>query len=164
MLGEFLANNAPDVTVQIVVKSKEDWDEYIDSVSFILYLIELSFHFIYLFQVCRSYGFYERHCPFVYTLQGDLIGDGSDFLEHVRNNYCRASITPTTEQAENRKRANMKQIEELMRRRVGLTLEEKISEHQKKIVTKNVISHINDCFYDPYEEHGQIYYLRRTDL
>lgn len=79
--------------------------------------------------MCRSYGFYERHCPFVYTLQGDLIGDGSDFLEHVRNNYCRASITPTTEQAENRKRANMKQIEELMRRRVGLTLEEKIIEH-----------------------------------
>ena len=93
-----------------------------------------------------------------------MIGDGSDFLEHVRNNYCRATITPTTEQTENRKRANIRQIEELMRRRVGLTLEEKITEHQKKIVKKDVISHINDSFYAPFEEDGQIFYLRRTDL
>ena len=50
MLGEFIQNNAPDVTVQIVVKSKEDWDDYIDAVSSILNLIELSFHFIYLFR------------------------------------------------------------------------------------------------------------------
>ena len=56
------------------------------------------------------------------------------------------------------------QIEELMRRRVGMTLGEKITEHAKKIVTKNVISHINDSFYAPYEEDGQIYYLRRTNL
>ena len=33
MLGEFLEENCPDVTVQIVVKSNEDWADYIDSVS-----------------------------------------------------------------------------------------------------------------------------------
>ena len=51
-----------------------------------------------------------------------------------------------------------------MRRRVGLTLGEKISEHQQKIVTKNVISHITDSFYSPQEEDGQIFFIRRTDL
>ena len=34
MLGEFLEENCPDVTVQVVVKSNEDWADYIDSVSF----------------------------------------------------------------------------------------------------------------------------------
>ena len=33
MLGEFLEQNCPDVTVQVVIKSNEDWGEYIDSVS-----------------------------------------------------------------------------------------------------------------------------------
>ncbi len=33
MLGEILEKNAPDVTVQVVVKSNEDWGDYIDAVS-----------------------------------------------------------------------------------------------------------------------------------
>lgn len=33
MLGEFLEQNCPDVSVQVVVKSQEDWPDYIDSVS-----------------------------------------------------------------------------------------------------------------------------------
>ena len=33
MLGEFLEANCPDVTVKVVIKSNEDWGEYIDSVS-----------------------------------------------------------------------------------------------------------------------------------
>ena len=33
MLGEFLSENCPDVTVQVVIKSNEDWGEYIDAVS-----------------------------------------------------------------------------------------------------------------------------------
>jgi len=73
MLGEFLEENCPDVSVQVVIKSNEDWADYIDS-------------------VCRSYGFYQRSCPFVYTIEGELIGDGAEFIEHVRNRYCRASI------------------------------------------------------------------------
>ena len=35
MLGEFLQENCPDVSVQVVVKSNEDWPDFIDSVSFI---------------------------------------------------------------------------------------------------------------------------------
>lgn len=33
MLGEFLEENCPDVSVQVVIKSNEDWGEYIDAVS-----------------------------------------------------------------------------------------------------------------------------------
>lgn len=33
MLGEYLEENCPDVSVQVVIKSNEDWGEYIDSVS-----------------------------------------------------------------------------------------------------------------------------------
>ena len=33
MLGEFLEENCPDVTVKVVIKSNEDWTEFIDSVS-----------------------------------------------------------------------------------------------------------------------------------
>ena len=40
MLGEFLEKNAPDVSVQVVIKSNEDWGDYIDSVS-----NYLSYHF-----------------------------------------------------------------------------------------------------------------------
>jgi len=40
MLGEFLEKNAPDVSVQVVIKSNEDWGDYIDSVS-----TYLSYHF-----------------------------------------------------------------------------------------------------------------------
>lgn len=34
MLGEFLEENCPDVSVQVVIKPNEDWAEYIDAVSF----------------------------------------------------------------------------------------------------------------------------------
>ena len=34
MLGEYLEQNCPDVSVQVVIKSNEDWGEYIDSVSY----------------------------------------------------------------------------------------------------------------------------------
>jgi len=74
MLGQFLEENCPDVSVQVVIKSNEDWGEYIDA-------------------VCRSYGFYRRlQGPFVYTLEGKLIGDGAEFIEHIRARYCRASV------------------------------------------------------------------------
>ena len=105
MLGEFLEKNAPDVSVQVVVKSNEDWGEYIDAVSVHTHLslaflvLNISYHnvqiyplYCIVFQVCRSYGFYDRSCPFIYTLEGEHIGDGADFIEHVRNRYCRASI------------------------------------------------------------------------
>jgi len=68
MLGEFLEKNCPDVSVKIVIKHTTDWTEFIES-------------------TCRSFGFYERTCPIVFTIEGDLIGDGANFVEHVRDRY-----------------------------------------------------------------------------
>ena len=39
MLGEFLEENCPDVTVQVVIKSNEDWGEYIDAVRIFLSVV-----------------------------------------------------------------------------------------------------------------------------
>ena len=55
MLGEFLEQNCPDVTVQVVIKSNEDWGEYIDSVSSKIYRFEFSKTIVYL--IC---GFLNR--------------------------------------------------------------------------------------------------------
>ena len=48
-------------------------------------------------QLCRSYGFYTRSCPFIFTLEGEPIGDGADFVEHVRLRYCRAAVNMSKE-------------------------------------------------------------------
>ena len=40
-------------------------------------------------------------------MEGELIGDGSDFIEHVRNNYCRANVMIVKETQDNRARDNM---------------------------------------------------------
>lgn len=45
-----------------------------------------------------------------------------------------------------------------------MTLKEKIESHLEKIKTKNVISHISDSFFQPHEEQGCMFQLRRTNL
>ena len=69
------------------------------------------------------------------------------------------------EHQDNRQKDNLRQIEELMRRRKqGMTLGEKIESHLEKVKTRNVISLLGDCFFEPVEEHGVCYQLRRTNL
>jgi len=68
MLGEFLEENCPDVSCKFVIKHSDDWSAFIDA-------------------TCRSFGFYEKTCPLVYTIEGKLIGDGASFVEHVRERY-----------------------------------------------------------------------------
>ena len=55
MLGEFLEQNCPDVNVQVVIKSNEDWGEYIDSVSSKINIFEFLTTMVYL--IC---GFLNR--------------------------------------------------------------------------------------------------------
>ena len=115
--------------------------------------------------MCRSYGFYERSCPFIYTLEGESIGDGSDFVEHVRTRYCRANVNIEQETVKKRTQENIRMIEEQMRKiREGMTLQEKIAEHQEKVLNTNVVSHITDAFFEQVEDEGDIFYLRRTNL
>ena len=85
----------------------------------------------------------------MFTLEGEPIGDGADFVEHVRQRYCRAAVTMTKESQDTRARDNLEKIEELMRRRKhGLTLAEKIDKHLEKIKKKDMIVHITDSFFE----------------
>ena len=78
-------------------------------------------------QVCRAYGFYEQFCPFIYTLEGELIGDGADFMEHVRQSYARTQITMDRQQVDEIRKHNLETINDQMRKREeGMNLKEKI--------------------------------------
>ena len=87
MLGEFLEKNCPDVSVKIVIKHTSEWTEFIDSVSQVSLHHQQEVTVFNCTQTCRSFGFYERTCSIVFTIEGDLIGDGANFVEHVRDRY-----------------------------------------------------------------------------
>ena len=65
--------------------------------------------------MCRSYGFEKKSCPIVYTLEGTLIGDGRDFVDHVRERYGK-SLTVTKENQKNRTKINVEENEKRMRK------------------------------------------------
>ena len=96
-------------------------------------------------QVCRSFGFYKRTCPLVFTIEGDLIGDQVDFREHVRSRYCRTNITMAKEFHDVRYKDNMQQAEDVIRNRLnGPSLREKIAKKSEKAKKLGLISHIVD--------------------
>ena len=82
-----MTNNTPDVQVKYVIKDNSEWKEFVDS-------------------VCRSYGFEKKSCPLVYTLEGTLIGDGSDFITHCHELFDK-TVTVTKEQQKNRQKLNV---------------------------------------------------------
>jgi hypothetical protein len=77
IVGEYLELNTSDVHVKFVIKDTSEWKEFVES-------------------VCRTYGFPKKTCPLVYTLEGTLIGDGSDFLAHIHELYDK-TVTITKE-------------------------------------------------------------------
>ena len=102
--------NAPDVNIKIVIKDKSEWNEFIDA-------------------VCRSYGFEQKSCPIVYTLEGTLIGTGVQFLEHIKEKYNLTMQTLTKESLKSRQQLNIDENDERMRlKHKGQTLGERIHE------------------------------------
>ena len=65
MIGEYLQANAPDLHVSYIIKDSAEWPEFVDSLA-------------------RTYGFDKITCPLIYTIEGTLIGDGGQFVEHIR--------------------------------------------------------------------------------
>jgi hypothetical protein len=119
MLGEFLEKNTPDVSVQYVIKDRSEWSEFIDS-------------------VCRSYGFEEKTCPIIYTLEGTLIGDGRNFVDHVRKRFNK-QLNFAKEVTRARAKLNTDDNEERMKKnRDGETLSERVENYLDKIRKKNV--------------------------
>lgn len=145
MLGEFLEENCPDVSVKFVIKHEKEWHDFIDA-------------------TCRSFGFYEKTCPIVYTIEGTLIGDGANFVEHVRDRYGKV-LGMTKENQKRRTNKNVEMIQDEMRKKKdGLTLSEKIEKAIEKVKKKENVSHMNDTFYEEVVDRGVVFYLRKTNL
>jgi hypothetical protein len=114
--------------------------------------------------VCRSYGFYQRTCPLVYTIEGTLIGDGAAFVEHVRERYQKI-LAMTKDTQKKRTAENMHEIQEMMRKKKEpLTLGETIEKQIEKVKGKEAITHVGDTFFQKESEGGLIYFVRRSDM
>ena len=144
ILGEFVEINAPDIQIKTIVKDKSEWAEFQDS-------------------VCRTYGFEKKCCPLVYTLEGTLIGDGAEFITHIKEKYGIA-LTITKESLKQRQKLNIVETEERMRKLAGQTLGEKILAEVGKKPKKNVTNLITDSFYHMEIEQGIPFYVRRTNV
>lgn len=115
-------------------------------------------------QVCRSYGFPKRSCPIIYTLEGTLIGDAKQFIDHVKERYGK-SIAITKETAKRRTQQNMKEInEEMRKKKEGLTLGEKIEKYLNKAKKKGIIKLLDEDFFQEEVHTGISFYVRRTNL
>lgn len=136
--------NCPDVSVTTVIKDRTEWEEFVDA-------------------VVRSYGFNIKSDPLIYTLQGDLIGDGSRFVDHLRNTY-NIHLTLTKETLKNRQRKNIYDNEERMRKRGGRTFGEEIEAVIIEKPKKNVSKLITDSFYTQEFDNGVSFFVRRTNL
>jgi hypothetical protein len=127
LLAEFAMENSPDVNVTCIIKDKSEWEEFVDA-------------------VVRSYGFDQKSDPLIYTLQGDLIGDGERFVDHLRHTY-NIHLTLTKETLKNLTRKNIYDNEERMRLRGGRTFGEQIEEKTNKKPKRHVQKLITDAFY-----------------
>lgn len=140
-----MSKNTPDVDVKYVIKDNTEWKEFVDS-------------------VCRSYGFEKKTCPLVYTLEGTLIGDGSDFITHCHELFDK-TVTVTKEMQKNRQKLNVQLNDERMRKKKeGDTLGEKIEKQMGKIAKKRVAQLIDDAFYQHEIERGVKFQVRRTNF
>jgi hypothetical protein len=145
LLGEYLELNCPDVSVKYVIKDNSEWPDFIDA-------------------VVRSYGFASKTCPIIYTLEGTLIGDGPEFIDHVREIYGK-ELNISGEQKKSRVRLNKDENDERMRiKKEGDTKGQKIEKKLAKVSKKKIAELIDDCFYQPELEAGFQFFVRRGDF
>ena len=77
-----------------------------------------------------------------------MIGDGRDFVDHVRERYGK-SLTITKESQKNRTKINVEENDERMRKlKDGETLGEKIENHLEKKKKQEVTQLVADSFYE----------------
>jgi len=77
-----------------------------------------------------------------------LIGNAQNFIDHVREKYQRA-IALTKDTQKRRTQQNIKMIEEYMRKKQeGMNMKELIQSHLEDIKDKELISLIDDAFFD----------------
>jgi len=81
------------------------------------------------------YGFSIKDiCPFIYTLEGNLIGSGSDFMKHVTERFGKHMQIPKDAQ-QNRSKLNKAETAERIRRKnEGPTHSEKMMARLEEVL------------------------------
>ena len=145
ILGEFLEKNCPDVSVQMIVKDDSEWEKFVDN-------------------LCRSYGFESKPNPIAYNLEGTYIGDGADFIEHIRNRFGK-SLKISSDQTRQRTQLNTQENTEPMTKRNQdeLPLGEKIGQFLVDMKKQNFVQQI-DSGYEEVDEAGIKFYVRRSNF
>jgi hypothetical protein len=93
-----------------------------------------------------------------------LIGDGRDFVDHVRERYGK-TLTITKESQKNRTKINVEENDERMRKKhTGETLGEKIENHLEKKKKQDVSELVADSFYNEVWEQGIPFQVRLTNV
>lgn len=136
--------NAPDIHVTFVVKDKSEWDQFLDD-------------------VCTSYGFDLKFCPLVYTLQGDLVCEGSRFGEHLKEKY-NISYNLSKDAIKNRQKENIAENELKMKERMEPTFAEVVTKAIMEQPPKNAVTLIDDAFYQVEFDRSIPFYVRRTNM
>lgn len=135
IMGEKLNDNCPDISVQFIVKDETEWESFLDGLT-------------------RTYGFDKSPNPICYTLEGDFIGDGADFLDYIRKKYNKTE-TFTSEITRNRTKINEEENEDRMRKLTDVeSLGEKVNSFLEKAKQKNFQQLIDDAFYEQVHQAG----------
>lgn len=133
------------MTVKTVIKDRDEWKPFLDT-------------------ACKSYGFKKRSCPIVYTIEGTLIGDCGQFIQHVKDRYGK-SLTVSKEELKRRTADNINEIAEEMRKKhKGATLGEEIMSHLEKVKKKGYVRLLDEAFYQEEQQNGVSFYVRRMDV
>ena len=144
VLAEFLAKNLPNFKYSVIKKHKNEWDAFLSN------LVE-------------TYGFNKKWCPIVFTLEGQLIGDVSEFYDYSQAKFGKVyRVSKDTLNLRAKNNARMVN-EEVRRRDKGPNIIEKIQKSLRKAKKKHLVKNYEGFFKNIIVE-GIPFRVRLTDL
>lgn len=110
-----------------------------------------------------TYGFKRKCCPIVFTVEGQLIGDVSEFYDYAQNKYGKV-YRVSKDTLEQRARYNDSLVkEQVKRRKNGPNLIERIQKKLRKAKNKQLVMNY-EGYFKTVIENGIVYKVRMTDL
>lgn len=99
----------------------------------------------------------------VFTIEGRYIGDGAEFVEHVRNHYGKV-VSITKEAQKRRTMHNIELVNEQMRKQAEeLTVRENIDKQLGKVIKRKLVKH-QEGFLVPTQENLSHIYVQQANL
>lgn len=144
VLAEFLAKNLPNFKYSVIKKDKNEWNEFLDSLA-------------------ESYGFKRKCCPIVFTVEGELIGDVSEFYDYSQNKFGKV-YRVSKDTLDLRARNNTRAVKEEVRRRdKGPNVIEKIHMCLRKAKKKHLVQN-HEGYFKVIVANGIPFKVRLTDM